>query len=223
MRHLVIEKTSFWLCYRHSLRRRLEERYSGVILGDRKETLASFGTSGFLVPLLRHYRRCFSVGSVVGVVSSNRRRRPSIVWRSFWRRCRHFFGIVWQCPPRSRNNSSWNGQAITHTTATTLATQPFQAQPYMAKWWACKRSLILIQSDPILTHVSTQWDFSLNRAMKLSPWVFKPRPYPLLGLHLNHYDARTHDHKVESLALNQLSYETFVFVYDFVPIKLWFW
>ncbi|RVW28588.1 Retrovirus-related Pol polyprotein from transposon TNT 1-94 [Vitis vinifera] len=46
--------------------------------------------------------------------------------------------------------------------------------------------------------------------MKLSPWVFKPRPYPLLGLHLNHYDARTHDHKVESLALNQLSYETFV-------------
>ena len=29
--------------------------------------------------------------------------------------------------------------------------------------------------------------------------------------------AQTQDHKVESLALNQLSYETLVFIYDFVP------
>ena len=95
------------------------------------------------------------------------------------------FGIIWWCPPRSRNHSSWNGQANTHTTATSLPTQPFQAQLYMAQWRACKKSLILIQSDPILTHVSTQWDFSFNQAMKLNPWVFRPRPYPLLGLHLN--------------------------------------
>ena len=43
------------------------------------------------------------------------------------------FGIIWRCPLRSRNHSSWNGQANTHTTATSLPTQPFHAQLYMAQ------------------------------------------------------------------------------------------